>query len=134
MNDVFTMPQNISTVGDYFALGIFTGCAGAAFTMNAVFNLPQNISTVGLSFASSMFSGCSGAAFRVNSGFAFPRLSQAELDKLDVFSHTFYRVTAGQTRTAASIINGNPDPSADKNTFGPGGAWTAYGSIPANWK
>jgi hypothetical protein len=81
-----------------------------------------------------MFFNCYGAAFRVNSVFMFPLLTQAELDKGGVFENTFMSVAAVQTRTAASIINGNPDPSADKNTFGPSGAWTDYGSIHANWR
>jgi hypothetical protein len=63
----------------------------------------------------------------------FPRLSQTELDKYAVFNNTFYGVAAGQTRNATDIINGNPNPGVDTNTFSSSG-WPDYASIHAYWR
>jgi uncharacterized repeat protein (TIGR02543 family) len=74
MNDVFNLPQGITSVtSNGFAGNIFANCSGAAFTMNDVFNLPQGITTVGQSFAANMFQGCSGAAFTMNAVFNLPQ-------------------------------------------------------------
>ncbi|GHU18754.1 hypothetical protein FACS1894163_11090 [Spirochaetia bacterium] len=135
MNSVFNLPPGITTVGNTFVGAMFYECIGADFTMNSVFNLPPGITTVGNAFVINMFNFC-GPNFQVNAVFKFPVLSQTEANRTEVFNGTFFlsNSTAVQTRTAASIINGNPNPGVDKNTFGPAGAWTDYGSIHANWK
>gem|GEM_PF-6355989 len=120
MNSVFNLPQGITTVGSNFATDMFNGVTGSSFNMNSVFNLPQGITTVGSYFATNMFNGVTGSSFKVNDVFKFPALSQTELNKFDVFYRTFYNSSAisnaAQTRTAASIINGNP-PGGNRQTF-----------------
>ena len=122
MNSVFNLSQGITTVGTEFAYAMFSGVTGASFTMNSVFNLPQGITTVSNNFATGMFSGVTGAAFRINDVFKFPKLSQTEVDKSNVFSSTFsglnIDISNRQSRTIESIVNGNPVPSSNKNTFG----------------
>ena len=117
MNEVFNLPQSITSVGNSFASGTFANCSGSSFTMNEVFNLPPNITSVGNSFASTLFSGCSGASFKVNDVFKFPVLTVWG-DDWD-FEETFRNLgnASTQTRTAASIINGNSVPDYDANTF-----------------
>jgi hypothetical protein len=66
MNPSFNLPQNLQTIGDGFAAGMFFGCYADAFTMNSVFNLPQNLQSVGDAFAYDMFSSCNGNAFNMN--------------------------------------------------------------------
>ena len=135
MSPVFNLPQNITMVGNIFALSMFYGCSGTAFTMNPVFNLPQTITTVGNYFATDMFSNCSGAAFQVNNVFKFPLLTQTEIDKPFVFSYTFNRLGTAttQSRTAASIINGNPTPSGNRETFTNSNCFPDRPDIPVNW-
>ena len=135
MCNVFNLPQDIGPMGGGFAEGMFSGCSGAAFTMNTVFNLPQFMTTVGVDFAGEMFSDCSGAAFKVNNVFKFPPLAQTEINKSNVFYRTFYNLVnaAPQSRTAASIINGNPTPNSSKETFKNSGCFTDLPSIPINW-
>ncbi|MCL2140597.1 MAG: InlB B-repeat-containing protein, partial [Dehalococcoidia bacterium] len=76
MGDDFTFSEgwnDITTVGNWFASGMFSGCSGDAFTMNDVFNLPHGITTVGDYFAWGMFSGCYGIAFNMNNVFSLPQ-------------------------------------------------------------
>jgi hypothetical protein len=134
MNSGFNLPQGITTVGGNFAISMFSGCSGAAFTMNEAFNLPQGITTAGNYFVYDMFYNCSGAEFLVNAVFKFPKLNTIPSE---AFGYTFSLgsdVTKIQTRTAASIINGNARPSSDRYTFSPAAAWTDYSSIDANWR
>jgi len=135
MNTVFNLPQNGTTVGTYFASNMFSNCSGDAFNMNTVFNLPQNLTTVGTYFASSMFLYCSGAAFQVNNVFTFPRLAQTEINKDYVFYRTFKNLgtAATQSRTAASIINGNPIPPNQRETFLFSNCFADRAYIPVNW-
>jgi len=82
--------------------------------------LPQNITTMQDNFANGMFYNCSGDAFRINNVFKFPRLTSGELNKLGIFESTFrsLKPSITQTRTAASIINGNNfTPTRNKYTF-----------------
>jgi len=127
--------NSITTVGGSFASYMFSNCSGAAFTMNTVFNLPQNLTTIGSYFATNMFVNCSGAAFQVNNVFTFPRLAQTEIDKTDMFYRTFYNLGTNttQNRTAASIINGNPTPSSNRQTFSGSGCFADRAYIPVNW-
>jgi len=143
MNSVFNLPQGITTIGGsygIFASSMFAGCSGNAFTMNSVFNLPQGIIAVGdRSFASSMFSNCSGIRFLINNVFKFPVLNQTNLNRTSVFTNTFSGLNSStpgapsQTRTAASIINGNPLPSSDKNTFTGSSCFSDLATIPVRW-
>ncbi len=138
MNSVFNLPQGITIVGEYFAHAIFSACSGASFTMNSVFNLPQRVTTVGEAFAASMFYNCSGEEFMVNNVFKFPILQQAEVNKNMVFYNTFRNYssisTTVQTRTAASIINGNPASTVINNgTFTDNNRFLDRPNIPVNW-
>ena len=135
MNEVFNLPQKVTVVGYQFVYLMFTNCYGTSFTMNKVFNLPQE-TTVNSNFAYSMFQNCGGAAFMINAIFKFPVLSQSELDMYNTFANTFNLRTNAplQTRTAESIINGNPVPSDDKNTFQNSTCFSDYHDLHANWK
>jgi len=114
---------------------MFHYCLGNAFNMNSVFSIPQNITTVGTYFAFYMFYQCSGTAFQVNSIFKFPLLSSIEVNKSFVFYQTFYNLgaTPVKTRTAASIINGNPTPNTNKETFTGSGCFADRAYIPVEW-
>jgi hypothetical protein len=94
--------NNITTVGDYFAVSMFYNCYGAAFTMNSVFNLPQNITTVGDSFASGMFSACSGTSFNMNSVFNLP---QGITSAGDHFAYAMFCGCSGDAFTMNSVFN-----------------------------
>jgi hypothetical protein len=128
MNDTFTLPQDITTVGTNFCAYMFDGCSGDAYNMVAAFNLPETITTVGERFVCALFQNCSGDAFFVNEIFVFPKLAketeEADLKKTGVFSQVFKVSNAvpantKQSRTCESIINGNSPPPADlkKRTF-----------------
>jgi hypothetical protein len=128
MNDDFNLPESITTVGSSFVRSMFYNCSGSAFTMNSGFNLPPNISgTVGDYFATYMFYNCRGTAFQVNEEFKLPKLSDVDLQKENVYYRTFYLSTSTthQTRSAASILNGNKSLNDDgtqangKQTFYP---------------
>jgi hypothetical protein len=69
----FNLPQDLTTVGDYFCYFMFQQCNGSAFSMNSVFNLPQDITTVSHSFCYGMFQQCDGSAFSMNSIFQLPQ-------------------------------------------------------------
>jgi len=73
MNDVYNLPQGITTVGNYFADSMFSGCSGASFTMSNVFNLPQSITIVDNYFAAYLFYDCSGDSFTMNDDFSLPQ-------------------------------------------------------------
>jgi len=140
MGDNFTFSggwDTITTVGTYFAAYMFSNCYGASFTMSNVFNLPQGITTVGTYFAAHMFNGCSGTGFMVNGVFKFPILQQTEVNKSYIFYCTFYNTsiisTPNQTRTATSIINGNPAPSSGRETFANNNRFLDRPHIPTNW-
>ena len=135
MNEKFNLPQGMTTVGANFANQMFNGCSGDAFTMNKVFNLPQGIITVGAGFAYSMFSFCSGAAFKVNDVFTFPLLGETAINLSNVFYETFFNLGSNspQTRTASSIINGNPLPGSNKATFASSPSFSDLPYIPTNW-
>jgi len=135
MNEIFNLPQEITTAGDAFAASMFSGCAGNAFTMNEIFNLPQGITTAGDAFATNMFTNCSGNAFMINPVFKFPLLTQSQINLSTMFSDTFRYLRSSapfQTRTAASIINGNLTPNTRRYTFS--GGFTDINSIEENWK
>ena len=72
MNEVFNLPQGLTTVGGNFASSMFYHCNGIPFTMNEVFNLPQGLTSVGGMFAKSMFEGCDGPFFNMNETFNLP--------------------------------------------------------------
>jgi hypothetical protein len=82
-----------------------------------------------------MFQSCRGSSFQVNNVFKFPVLTQTELNKTNVFNSTFYDINTApmQTRTAASIINGNPTPFSNKGTFTNSTSFSDRGFIPTNW-
>jgi hypothetical protein len=130
MNDDFNLPQGITEVGTYFAARIFRACSGGAFNMNGYFNLPQDITEVSDFFAYGMFEGC-GASFQVNNFFKFPLLSSLPTGAYGLTLSLGSSVPV-QTRTASSIINGNPDPTTDLNTFGPSTKWDLTG-VDTNW-
>ena len=74
-----------------------------------------------------MFLGCLNLV--VNEVFSFPPLKLVpELG----FNSTFSGVTAGQVRTAESIINEIPAPKEDRNTFS--SAFPDYESLDSTWK
>jgi len=136
MNETFNLPQGISSVGDWFAYDIFGNCYGASFTMNETFNLPQGISSVGNGFAWSLFNGAGGPSFQVNDVFRFPVLTQASVDALYTYdkSLALNSQTPIQRRTALSIINGNPTPSSEKDTFKDDeGIFSDWQIVPLNW-
>jgi hypothetical protein len=75
MGNLFTFSEDwndIKTVGDSFAAGMFWCCDGDLFCMNEVFNLPMGIKSVGSNFAQEMFSCCNGAGFCMNDVFNLP--------------------------------------------------------------
>ncbi|MDR0876132.1 MAG: InlB B-repeat-containing protein [Clostridiales Family XIII bacterium] len=121
MSDVFNLPENITEVGLGFAHGLFSTGYNAVFTMNSVFNIPQGITTVEAGFARTMFYGClAGVNFEINDVFQFPKLDSGEVNKPDVFDQVFSSqgaLTAKQTRTVSSIINGNETPEYARYTF-----------------
>jgi len=91
---------------------------------------------VGNNFAHGLFNNCSGTAFQVNNVFKFPRLTQTEINtKNDVFYKTFNNLGTAttQTRTAASIINGNPTPNNNRETFTSSDCFADRPYIPVNW-
>ncbi len=73
MGEEFNFPQEITTVGNYYAAYMFYGCSGSDFTMNEAFNLPQEITEVGTSFVEGMFYGCLGNDFTMNEVFNLPQ-------------------------------------------------------------
>ena len=114
----------------------FESCTN--LTMSNNFNFSQewnSITTVGDYFAAFMFANCSGGAFMVNNVFLFPVLDQAEVNKNNVFDHTLYNLgnMPVQTRTAESIINGNPTPNSDRSTFSYSNCFSDRPYIPVNW-
>jgi hypothetical protein len=118
MNDIFNLPQSnvLTSVGTDFARAMFFGCT--SLEMNEVFNLPQGIASVGTNFAYMMFVNCTGTNFVINSVFKFPQLAPGEVDKTGVFQASFGNIgPSAQTRTIASIINGNPAPNTQRYTF-----------------
>ncbi|MCL2072908.1 MAG: putative Ig domain-containing protein [Marinilabiliaceae bacterium] len=135
MNEIFNLPSSITSVGDNFASDMFFDCSGNSFSMNDIFNLPSGITAVGYNFAASMFRGCLGTSFEVNNIFKFPLLSQTELDKIGVFSRTFYDLgnASTQTRLASSIINGNSFPTANRETFSNSACFLDLDYIHTNW-
>ena len=121
----FQLPQSLTTIGNFYCSYMFAGCT--AFNMNEIIQLPQRISNVGHSMFAFMFLNCTH--LRVNSIFSFPPLQNVpELG----FNYTFNGVTATQNRAALSIINGNPTPAEDRNTFG--AAFPDYDALDAAWK
>jgi hypothetical protein len=75
MGDDFTFSSDwdtITSVGNFFAFAMFSGCGGEGFTMNEVFNLPQSITSVGDSFVYGMFLNCGGDGFVMNDVFNLP--------------------------------------------------------------
>jgi len=133
--DDFNIPQGITSVGQMFCNTMFLSCTTLP-KLPDNFNLPQGITTVDNYFCSNMFSNCH--ALVVNSKFRLPKLSQAELDKSNVFSSMFSSNTtaAVQNVPASTIINGNLTPTASKRTFSSTNTnrWSDYNSLPANWK
>jgi hypothetical protein len=124
MNDVFTLPQMITTVGTYFASTMFDGCSGATFTMGAAFNLPQQITEAKQGFVVGMFSNCSGNGFKINNIFKFPNVGTSidvnygSIGNTYPFYYTFYGVTGTQNLTTlTNIINGNQVPASMRNAF-----------------
>jgi len=125
MGAKFQLPQSLTTVGNFFCSYMFTECT--ALTMNAIFQAPQRIIAPGHSLLVSMFLGCLNLV--VNEVFSFPPLKLVpELG----FNSTFSGVTAGQVRTAESIINEIPAPKEDRNTFS--SAFPDYESLDSTWK
>ena len=94
--------NSITTVGDFFAAGMFDGCSNAAFTMNDKFNLPQAITTVGEAFASNMFINCSGNAFTMNEEFNLP---QAITTVGDGFASNMFNNCSGDAFTMNDVFN-----------------------------
>jgi len=143
LSNNFNLPAGITTVGTSFCSGMFESCSSLGALLSS-FNLPAGITTVGSGFCSGMFSGCSHDNFKVNAAFKFPRLSQSEINKSNVFYRTFYcnanKTYPRQTVSAASIINGNPVPSSTRGTFTSYNAtqsanrWSDYNSLNANWQ
>jgi hypothetical protein len=80
------MPQGMTSVGNYFAYFMFTGCNGDKFTMNGIFTMPQNLQSVGTYFGSYMFGqtgsnatlvhGCNGKEFTMGGKFNMPQSEQ----------------------------------------------------------
>jgi hypothetical protein len=150
MNDVFNLPQGITTVGTNFCYQMFYACTGASLTMNDVFNLPQGITTVGNAFCAVMFSDCIGASFQVNDVFQLPQnFTQANVNS--AFAQGFLSSSGTyrhmQNRTALSIIGSLPYPNTSNGLFrdawtggtvstnnSQGKQWSDYDLIPANWK
>ncbi len=73
MGEFFTMPQDITKAGDFYAEEMFWGCNGDNFTMGEAFNLPQKLTSVGRQFASYMFCSCNGDNFTMNQDFTMPQ-------------------------------------------------------------
>jgi hypothetical protein len=137
MNKIFNVPQNISgKVARTFLSGLFTGCSGAAFAMNGVFQFPQGVTSTDAveGLFRNVFGGCSGAGFRVNDIVKFPPVSQPIAADTSPFDITFSGVKAPQTRTAESIINGNPVPTSARGTFRNATGFPDYAGLPDNWK
>jgi hypothetical protein len=137
-NDIYNLPQGLLTCGTYFCYGLFYGTFGAAFTMNDVLCVPSGlVIPSGTTYTlSNIFYDCArGKNFLVNNVWKLPVVDQTLLDATGTFSSMF-RISTGsykaQTRTAASIINGNLTPTGAKNAFGTG--FPDYSTIHANWK
>ena len=85
-----------------------------------------------------MFLDCFSSAFRVNNEFKFPILNQTNINRTGVFQYTFglslLACAHTQTRTAESIINGNPIPNTRRNTFERSTCFIDLESLPANWR
>ena len=135
IGDAFNLPGGITTAESYFVRSMFQNCGGGAFTMNEVFNLPQNVTNVDIYFAAFMFQNCNGNHFIVNNVFQFPVLTQTQLDQSGIFDSALRGLgsTSSQTRTAASIINGNPLPGSNKNTFTGSAGFANWNYIPTQW-
>jgi len=139
----FNLPPNIITVGDAFCRLMFHNCTSLG-VLPAYFSIPQGITSVGASFCGEMFQGCDHDSFMVNAAFMFPLLMQSELDKTDVFYRTFRCATNKtyplQNTLALIILNGNPTPSSNRQTFSTYNAtqganrWSDYNSLAAEWK
>jgi hypothetical protein len=141
MNDVFTFPPGITTVGERFANEMFYNINNNRFTMNPVFNLPQDIHAVAsITTLSNIFYNCMRSdAFKVNGVFTFPKLTQAQIDSGTVFTSMFREGastynSSPQTRTAESIINGNPAPAIGNLAFQYAKGFPDYAGLPDNWK
>jgi hypothetical protein len=90
-----------------------------------------------------MFYNCTHDNFAVNSVFRFPLLSQANVNKGYVFFQTFFCDTNSTyprpSASIATILNGNPTPSDNRNTFitydATQGAnrWADWSATPINW-
>jgi hypothetical protein len=142
--DGFNLPQNLTSVGTTFCLNMFEGCSALSALPDG-FNLPQNLLSVGILFCRCMFVHCTSNNFQVNAAFRFPKLSQAEIDKENVFYQTFYcwsdKTYPRQTKTdITTILNGNPAPSTARQTFiayndiQGANRWADWNNVHENWR
>jgi hypothetical protein len=105
MGPAFTFSDSwniITQLSGYFAIYMFEGCNGDAFTMGAVFNLPQGLTVPNGEFCRAMFQNCNGASFTMNSVFNMPEnMSMSNT----YFAQSMFYGCNGDAFTMNSVFN-----------------------------